>query len=365
LAKIILLDSAKIQEEEALLANKYNYSSHQPAQPLYTTFDARLAFSQMVTHPIEKWITIDHEIAFRFHPSAHILGACWIELKINNKTLVFSGDIGREKNYLLPPPTKPNHADILIMESTYGNRLSKSIDDAYAQFKDILALTLSKGGKLIIPSFTVERAQELMLMIASLTENKQIPELPVYLDSPMALDATQVMYDYPEWNLLNDTQIKNIHRCIQIVQDREQTMDIIAKTGSCILIAGSGMLTGGRVLEYIKYWGDDSNNTILLVGYQAEGTRGRKLLAGERDIKIHGQYIHINAEVKLLEGFSGHADQGELLNWLSDLTQAPELIILNHGEPLASEVLKNKIEEKYSYTTSIALMDKEYKFSDE
>jgi metallo-beta-lactamase family protein len=365
LAKIILLDSAKIQEEEAHNANKFQYSKHQPAEPLYNTYDARMAFSQMVTHSVHQWISLDQEISFRFHPNGHILGACWIELKINNKTLVFSGDIGRDKNYLLPPPTKPTYADILIMESTYGNRVSKSIDDAYAQFIEILALTMSKGGKLIIPSFTVERAQELMLMISTLTESKQIPHVPVYLDSPMAIDATQVMYDYPEWNLLDDSQIKSIHQWIQIVQDREQTMEIIEKKGSCILIAGSGMLTGGRVLDYIKYWGDDSNNTILLVGYQAEGTRGRKLLEGERSLKIHGQYIQINAEIKLLEGFSGHADQTELVNWLSDLSQAPELILLNHGEPLASEALKTKIESTFQYTTSIALIEKEYKFSDE
>lgn len=365
LAKIILLDSAKIQEEEALLANKYNYTTHQPAKPLYTTYDARLAFTQIITHTIDKWIEIDHEISFRFHPSAHILGACWIELKINNKTVVFSGDIGREKNYLLPPPTKPTFADVLVMESTYGNRLSKSVDEAYEQFANVLISTINKQGKLIVPSFTVERAQELMLMISTLIEQQRIPSIPVYLDSPMAIDATQVMYDYPDWNLLNDKQIKAIHASIKIVQDLDQTNDIINSQGSCILIAGSGMLTGGRVLDYIKYWGGDVNNTLMLVGYQAEGTRGRKLIEGERTLRIHGQEVTIHAEVIVLEGFSGHADQNELLNWLSDLTQAPELIILNHGEAEASEVLKNKIEEHYRFTTSIAMMEKEYKFSDE
>jgi metallo-beta-lactamase family protein len=358
IAKVILLDSAKIQEEDAERANEMGYSKHHPAKPLYTVEDVYKCLSLFVTCEVNKKYELFDNISFKFKPSAHIFGSCFITVKAFGKKIIFSGDVGRMQPLIQPVPSKVSDADVLVLESTYGNRVhaKENLKTSLASIiKDTL---LFKKGTLIIPSFALERAQELMVLINRLKRNKDIPsDIPVYLDSPMASNITEIMLHYPEWHTLSTNDIRDIQKHIIFVKDAKQTEYIAGDKTPKIIIAGSGMLTGGRVLEYLIQGGGDVNNTILISGFQAEGTRGRDLLKSKNTIKIHGQEIEIKAEVKELSGLSGHADQEELMFWLSQFQVLPAKIILNHGEEQASFVLQKMIQEKYpTIKVEIAVM---------
>lgn len=360
LVEIILRDSAKIQEEDAERANKYGYSKHKPALPLYTIADVEKALPLFKTYTDNEWITLSPDIRFRFLKNGHILGSCFINIECCGKKIIFSGDIGRQQSELLAPPTVIKEADFVIMESTYGNRVH-SHENTMDDLADVINDTIHRHGNLLIPSFAVGRAQELMHTIIQLKRELHIPDIPVFMDSPMGADATEILNKYPQWHKLNQDDLQAMHNGITIIKDWHDTQKVIDRKGSKIVIAASGMLTGGRVLEYLKAYIENKRNTILLVGYQAEGTRGRALQEDAQEIKMHGKYYRVQAKVSEILSFSAHADQYELVDWLKKYTCKPSKIFLVHGEPMAQEALRVKISDELGINTIIPLQNEEYR----
>ena len=359
LAEMILLDSAKIQEEDAALANRYNYSKHKPALPLYTIEDAEASFRLFVTVEHSTFIKLSENVSFEFRKAGHILGAASIVMKCFSKTIVFSGDLGRYHSSFLLPPSPLPEADIVIMESTYGDRLHDE-KDPVDQLADVINKTVENDGNVLIPSFAVGRAQELMHLLNQLKKKNKIPHLlPVFLDSPMAADATDVLCRHDQWHKLNHKECISVCKDVIINRNAHETKSIMIYHGSKIIIAASGMLTGGRVLEYMKHFAPHENNIILLTGFQAEGTRGRDLQNEKKEIKIHGNYYPVKAKVVELSGLSAHADQKELLQWLEPLITSNSKIFLVHGEPMALQALRSKILEQFGIEALVAKQNEE------
>lgn len=348
-ASLILLDSAAIQEEEAYRANKYGYSKHKPAMPLYTVKDAEKAISCFKAIDEGVWINLAHNSRVRFFYNSHILGSTYIELFAGNKTFIFSGDIGRENDLLLYPPKRPVSADYLFIESTYGDKMHPDMKDVRSQLKEIIKLTLKRKGIIVIPGFAVERVQGIILLLSDMIEKKEIPEVPVIMDSPMASDVLKLFKKHGQLSKLSSKEINRIAKHVRTVGNYNETINIAKDRQPKIIIAGSGMLSGGRVLEYLKTLIENDHNTVLLSGYQAEGTRGRALLEGATEIKIHGKFYAVKATVMQLNGLSAHADQSGLLDWLSEINNTPEKVFVVHGEENASKALKQKIKDRYKW----------------
>ena len=301
LAQIILRDSAKIQEEDAANANHYGYAKHKPALPLYTIQDAEKAFNQFETieHSVET--SLSANIKFHFTKNGHILGSCFIDMNCFGKKIIFSGDIGRFNSDFLAPPSQISEADFLIMESTYGDRLHSNANPS-EQLAKVIFDTQQEHGNVLIPSFAVGRAQELMHLLNELKkENKIARNIPIYLDSPMAANATDLLCKFMDWHKLSKDQCDSVCKDVIINREYQGTKKILADKHSKIVLSASGMITGGRVLEYMKHYAPDKNNTILLIGFQAEGTRGRALKEGAQEVKIHGKVIQVRAKVFKLQ----------------------------------------------------------------
>jgi len=351
IARVILEDSARIQEEDAMRANAEKFTKHTPAQPLYTVEDARKAETLFVTQPLNDWLPISDNISARFRYNGHILGASFIELKISNKLLVFSGDIGRENDLLLFPAEKPTHADVLFIESTYGNRLHP--DHPETELMNLINEAAGKRGTILIPSFAVERTQTLMFMLWQLRKKHLIPELPVYMDSPMGGHVLDIFHRFPEWHKLSAEDCTEMCKDIQLVETMKDTQKLALNPKPKIIIAGSGMASGGRVLTYFQHYIGNTATQIILAGYQAEGTRGRSLLEGVAEIKLFGKWYPVKAKVNCVEGLSAHADQGELIRWLNKLDRPPQKIVIVHGEKDGAEGLRGKIKEVYGWDANI------------
>ncbi len=352
IAEIILKDSAKIQEEDADRANRHGYTKHKPANPFYDMEDVEAMLPLFKAEPLDKWISFDEKIRFRFRYNGHIIGATFIEMEINEKLFVFSGDIGREKDLLMRSPDRPSAADVLLIESTYGDRLHDS-EDAELKLVTIVNETFARAGTLIIPSFAVERIQSVMFMLWKMLEKKSIPEIPIYMDSPMGKNVLEVFQKYHDWHKIPIEDCIRMCERIRIVKTPKETKTIVNDYHPKIVIAGSGMATGGRVLAYLeKYLGDESS-TVLLAGYQAVGTRGRDLAEGKSEIKLHGKFIKVKARIESIDGLSAHGDQRELLNWMSEIKKAPSKIYIVHGEAKAASTLQSKIKERFGWESSI------------
>ena len=353
IAEIILRDSAKIQEEDAERANKDGFTKHKPAKPLYNLLDAEKSIQKFKPKKLNEWIDINEEIRLRFRYAGHILGATFIEIDAYGKRFLFSGDVGRNDDLLLRDPDKPDRADLLFLESTYGDRVHPK-EDMTDKLEAVIHETIGKNGTLIIPSFAVERAQLLMYMIWKLSAEGKIPNsLPVILDSPMGTNALAVFRKHHDWHKLTDDETIRMSERFHVVQSYAETWEIIDNPAPKIIIAGSGMVTGGRVLTYLqKYLGREST-TVLLAGYQAEGTRGRQLLDGADEIKLYGKYIPVKANIDILDGLSAHADKNELIEWLSDIKKSPDHLFLVHGEPQPLDSLRVKIKDTYDWHAAI------------
>jgi metallo-beta-lactamase family protein len=351
IAKLILRDSAKIQEEDAERANRFHYSKHKEAKPLYDTDEAEAVFPLFYPKPLKQWILIDDEISFRFRYNGHILGACFIELKIGAKLFLFSGDIGRIEDPLLMETEYPEDADVLFIESTYGNRLHPA--NAKQLLADEISKAVSRQGTIIIPSFAVERTQLLMYLLWQLHTEKQIPTIPIYMDSPMGTHVLEVFQHNLSWHKLSSFESAEMCKRIKLVQNENETVALIKSTTPKIIIASSGMATGGRVLSYFEHYLGDSKATILLAGYQGEGTRGRALLDGAKELKLRGKFWPVRANISMIEGLSAHGDQTELIHWLSKLKKAPSTICIVHGEKDGANALGEKIKEVYKWNTII------------
>ncbi len=352
ITSIILRDSAKIHEEEAERANKEGYSKHRPALPFYTVEEAERAIDLFVTEERDVWNMISENIKFRFRYNGHIIGATFIELEIFGKVFVFSGDVGRTDDLLLSPPERPKWADYLFLESTYGNKLHPE-EDVEEILVSLIKRTINERGNLIIPSFAVERLQSLMYLLWKLYKKNRIPNIPLFIDSPMGNSVLSVFENHPAWHKLPLDECRAMCNHFNIITSYKDTWKTIDDTRSKVVIAGSGMVTGGRVLTYLQQLIDISTTTVLLVGYMAEGTRGRQLLEGAHELKFFGKYYPVRAKVEHLEGLSAHADQFELLDWLSGIKNIPERVFLIHGEPTALDAFRVKIKDTFAWQSHI------------
>lgn len=353
LCKIILEDSAKIQEEEAARANKYGYSSHKEAKPLYTLKDVADMIPHLVGHNYSEWVLIDEVTKFQFHNAGHILGSALVEMVSGEIKLVFSGDIGTHDPMLLSPPKHLKQADYIVIESTYGDRLHPE-QSAFDAIKNAVQSADRKNGILIIPTFAVERAQEIIYILSQLKEQNLIPDLPVFLDSPMGANATEVFLRYPEWHKLGESRCKAMCNAINIVADAKHSKAVLENDSPKIVLAGSGMVTGGRVLYYLAKHISNPQSTVLLAGFQAEGTRGRQLQEGVHEIKFFGKWHRVNAEIIQTATLSAHGDQADLLEWLGKFNERTKGVFINHGEPNAAHTLKLKIEDSLGFEATIA-----------
>jgi len=336
LCRILLPDAGHLQEEDARYANQKGFSKHHPALPLYTVEDAKNSLGRLRSLELDTTAHLAPGIALRFSPAGHILGAASVELQIDGKRLVFSGDVGRPNDPLMHAPRSPEHADYLVVESTYGNRRHAN-DDPAQQLAHIVSRTAARGGILLMPSFAVGRAQALLHLLAVARAEGRIPSnVPVYLNSPMAIDATQLFREFAGEHRLTAQQCRAMREVATNVVTVEDSKRLNARREPMVVIAGSGMATGGRIVHHLKQFAGDPRNTILLSGYQAAGTRGAALAAGAREIKIHGALWPVRAEVEQLSGLSAHADYEELTAWLAPLRRRPSRVLVTHGEPAAA-----------------------------
>lgn len=348
ITEIILRDSAKIHEEQAEKANKDGFSKHKPALPFYTLKDVEKVLDFFKSQEQEQWQQLSDNIKFRFVFNGHIIGSCFIELEIFGKLFVFSGDLGRQKDYLLAPPKVPKLADYLFVESTYGHKLHPE-ENVEKILSSLVKETINQRGTLIIPSFAVERLQSLMYVLWKMYRKNQIPNIPIFVDSPMGNNVLSVFKNFPSWHQLDLVEYNAMCNHINIISSYADTWKTIDDPRPKIVIAGSGMVTGGRVLTYLKQLLDVTTTQVLLVGYQAEGTRGRLLLEGTHELKIFGKYIPVKAGIHHLESLSAHADQAGLINWMSSIQNIPERVFLIHGEPTSLNGLRVKLKDSFGW----------------
>lgn len=356
LCRILLPDSGYLQEEEARFANKRGFSKHSPALPLYTREDAEQSLDVLAPVPWRKPLTIPagahsadssaHPIEVEFHPAGHLFGAATILVRHRGRSIVFSGDLGRTNDPLMPAPDFTSGADTLIVESTYGDRLHPT-QDPMEEIRQIINRTAERGGVVLIPSFAVGRAQVLLHYIHELKQRNAIPDLPVFLNSPMAVHANQIFCRHAAESRLSEADARAACATAHAVSSVEESKELNEKRGPMIVIAASGMATGGRVLHHLKAFAPDPKNTILFVGFQAGGTRGDAITRGAQEVKIHGEYWPIRAEVIRLDSMSAHADRNGLLDWVSNLKQRPTQIFVTHGEPAAADSLRRAIDERF------------------
>ena len=352
-AKIILKDTASIQEKEAERANREGYSKHHPAKPFYTQREVKKTISKFKGIPLGRWFQITENLRLRYRYNGHIIGATFIEMDFKGKRIVFSGDVGRKDDLLLFDPDKPVRADILFMESTYGGKLHPDEAHAIPEIERITNETLQRGGSIFIPSFSVERAQLLMFIFWRLQAERKIPKVEMILDSPTGSNVWRLFKDNRDWHKLDKYEYKAMGKAFTVVKSYGETMALRDNGKPKIVIAGSGMLTGGRMLNYLEKHAPNPKDTLIFVGYQAEGTRGRKLLEGEKTIKIYGKIVDFNMQMEVLEGLSAHADKDELLDWLGDIKQPPKQVFLVHGERENALEMKHNITQKFGWKCHI------------
>jgi len=369
LCDIMLRDSAHLQEEDARWANKKGFSKHTPALPLYTEADAEKALTHFTPHYYGEDIFLTDSLRIKFKDAGHILGSSFVDVKTTyqNKTrrVIFSGDLGRPSRPILWDPVQVYEVDYLVLESTYGNRLHDQ-KPAEEELARVINESLQRGGVLVIPSFAVGRTQELLYFIRELEEQKKIPAVPVYVDSPMAVKATEIFrkrvgdYDLGARILeLNGKHIFETGR-IQFLKDAEQSKALHHIPGRAIIISASGMADGGRILHHLEHRLPDQKNTVLFIGYQAEGTRGRSILEGKPLVKIHGMEIPVRAHIENISGFSAHADYQETLAWLMGFNRPPLKTFIVHGEPDASASLAEKIRTKLGWNAVIPKLNESF-----
>ncbi len=365
LCEVVLRDSAHLQEEDAKWANKKGFSKHSPALPLYTAEDTEK------TIPLFKPIfygdiyNLSENTRVRFHDSGHILGASLIDFKTDlgetTRKILFSGDLGRPEIAVLNDPDQVYNVDYLILESTYGDRTHSDVD-AEEELQRVINESSKRGGVLVIPAFSVGRTQTLLYLIRKLEEEGKIPLMPVYVDSPMAIEALKIFEDHiRDFNLqarMLTMQGKDIFRTqnLHICRSKEESISINEVKSNAIIISASGMATGGRILHHLARRLPDPQNTILLIGYQAEGTRGRTLLEKAETVKIHSQEVPVKANVEMIDGFSGHADYYEMLAWLMAFNKTPKKVFIVHGNKNASAAMAGHIREEYGWDVVIPSM---------
>lgn len=355
LCEIMLLDSAKLQEEEASFANRHHTTGHQPALPLYDTSDAKKTLRLFKTLNTNRSLKVTENITVRFRSAGHILGASSAEITAEGKTVLFSGDLGRSDDKIMNPPDPIDHADYIVVESTYGDRTHEKADPE-EKFAEIVNRTVARGGIVVVPSFAVGRSQELLLAVYRMKKRRLIPDLPVYLNSPMAIDMTEIYMRHCKEHRLDQEECSGMGSVAKMVRSVEDSRALDAIRYPSIIISASGMATGGRVLHHIKALAPDHRNTILFAGFQAGGTRGARMVAGEKTIRIYGDDVPINAEVVSLEGMSAHADSGQVIDWLKTAPKPPKFVYLTHGEPGPADTLRQRIKHELDWPAMAPLL---------
>jgi metallo-beta-lactamase family protein len=381
LCGIVLPDSGRIQEEDAENANRHGFSRHKPALPLYTEADAFNALALLQPVGYERPVPVTSDVEVEFINAGHLLGSAFARIRTGGRTILFGGDLGRFNRPVMPDPTMVTEAEYLLVESTYGNRVHED-DDNGAKLAQTLSEAAARGGKIIVPSFAIGRVEEMIYWLKRLEEEKRIPVLPVFLDSPMAIDALArysarlneldpdmqpetrdekaphgpaARNDPPEVRRQHARRERQVCGfCTErftTISTAQESKQLTQSRMPAIIISASGMATGGRVLHHLKSALPDSRNTVLFVGYQAAGTRGRRLVDGEKTVKIHGEWIPVHAHVELIDSMSAHADSKEVLHWLGGFTSAPKTTFLVHGEPAAMQAQAASIHEKLQWKT--------------
>jgi metallo-beta-lactamase family protein len=352
LLRILLLDAAHLQEEEAEVANRYGYSKHHPALPLFTTADAEAALARVETRPFGTPFPVSNGMSALFRRAGHILGAATVELRLGARPLrlVFSGDLGRPHRPILRDPEPVPEADVLLVESTYGDRVHAP--DPEGELARVVHEAIARGGALLVPAFAVGRAQELLWLLRTLEDAGRIPRVPVFLDSPMAISVTEVYARHPgEHDAASGGLSLVSHHLVRTPQESKALND---RSGFLIVIAGSGMATGGRILHHLKRRLPDDRTTVLLPGFQAAGTRGRSLQDGAHTLRMHGQDVPVRARVVTLDGLSAHADRDEILAWLAGFARPPRRVHVVHGEPAAAASLTAAVRARFGCTVVVA-----------
>ncbi len=383
LCRIVLPDAGRIQEEDAASANRHGYSKHAPALPLYGESDAFRAVSQLQPVGYNRPMPVAAGVEVEFINAGHLLGSAYARVRTADRTILFGGDLGRFDRPVLPDPTMIDEADYLLVESSYGNRVHESDDDG-ARLAEVITSTVARGGRVIIPSFAIGRVEELIFWLKRLEDERRIPVLPVYLDSPMAIEALARYRErrdeldpglHPEdgdavapHGTADHADLPPVRRrhaqeerqvcsfCTErfrTVATPAESKQLVQSKMPAIVISASGMATGGRVLHHLKAALPDGRNTILFVGYQAAGTRGRALVDGQTTVRIHGQTIPVQARVAIIESMSAHADSQELLRWLGGFKRPPRQTFIVHGEPEAMAALSGKIDSTLGWKTTM------------
>jgi metallo-beta-lactamase family protein len=383
LCRIVLPDAGRIQEEDAANANRHGFSKHNPALPLYTEADAFRAVSQLQPVGYDRPMPVTPDIEVEFINAGHLLGSAYARVRTGGRTILFGGDLGRFGRHVLPDPSSIAEADYLLVESTYGNRVHQQDDDG-AQLAEVINSTAARGGRIIIPSFAIGRVEELIYWLKRLEDEKRIPVLPVFVDSPMAVEAlsryTQRLHeldpelhpesaddkaphgpaDHGEASPARARHARHERQLCAFCTTRFRTIATAAESKAltasktpAIVISASGMATGGRVLHHLKAALPDARNTVLFAGYQAAGTRGRSLVDGEKTVRIHGETIPVHASIALIESMSAHADSKEIVHWLQGFTKPPQLTFIVHGEPAAMQALSATIDQTFHWKTKM------------
>ena len=348
LCGILLPDAGRLEEQSAEYANRHSYSKHRPALPLFTEKDARKALTRMRALDFNVARDFGDGLSLTYKHAGHILGAAMAQFSLGGRTIVFSGDLGRPNDPLMFAPDAIAEADYLVVESTYGNRKHPTAS-AQDELAKIITSTAAKGGSVVVPAFTVGRAQLLLYHLYCLKKEKRIPDLPIFLDSPMAVDAGEIFRAHPRDHRLSAMQTREVFAIARQTPSSDESKAIDRGQVPSVIVSASGMATGGRVIHHLRVFAPDPRSTILFTGFQAGGTRGAAMVSGAKAIKMFGEYVAVRADVKNLDMLSAHADADEIMTWLSQFRRAPTTTYVTHGEPEAADALRKRIEEELKW----------------
>lgn len=352
LLQVLLPDSGYLQEEQARHANLRGWSRHHPALPLYTRAEADRSLAQLQPIAFGTSFAVARGVEAQLARVGHIIGAASVRLRLGGHTITFSGDVGRPHDPLMRPPELLGATDTLVVESTYGDRRHPSTD-VLDELARVLDETWAKGGAVIVPAFAVGRAQHLLHAVAQLRRAGRMGDVPVYLDSPMAIEATRIFVENADDHRLGAAACAEMCASATYTNSPEQSMAIDASRGPMLVVSASGMATGGRVLHHLKRFLPDPRNTVLLVGFQSAGTRGRALLDGVDEVKIHGDYVKVGARIARIDGLSAHADWAEIVAWLAESGVRPRQVLVNHGEPAAADAMRRRLAERFGWSVTL------------